>query len=163
MAVDLGDLVESVQREVNPPGGTIFPDATEDDYLGFLQDAFWETTLDGLIEGYTEADGLVTPTDGDTDLSREMQQLVVIYAGFKMLKNYLTNVNTTFRAVAGPVEFETQQSAALLTQLMKDLMERRNSILARLSELGEVPSYYYDSVIERTSSNFYGDVWWVKG
>lgn len=162
MAVDLGDLIESVQREVNPPGSTLFPDAVEDDYLGFLQDAFWETTLDGFIEGYTESDGLVSPTSGSTDLSRELQQLIVIYAGFKMLKNYLTNVKTQFRAQAGPVEYETQQSANLLTELMKDLIGRRNSLLARLSELGEIPSYYYDSVIERTSSIDYGDVWWVK-
>lgn len=162
MAVDLGDLVESVQREVNPPGGTIFPEAVEDDYLGFLQDAFWESTLDGLISGYAEADGIVTPVSGDEDLSRELQQLVVIYAGFKMLKNYLTNVRTTFRATAGPVEFETQQSANLLTELMKDLIARRNSLLARLSEQGQISSYVYDQVIERSSSIVYGDTWWVR-
>lgn len=162
MAVDLGDLIESVQREVNPPGSTLFPDAVEDDYLGYLQDAFWETTLDGLIEGYTESDGSITPVSGDTDLIRELQQLIVIYAGFKMLKNYLTNVRTQFRAVAGPVEYETQQSANLLTSLMKDLMDRRNSLLARLSDLGVVDSHYFDAVHERTSSINYGDVWWVR-
>lgn len=161
--MDLGDLIESVQREVNPPGSTIFPEAIEDEYLGHLQDAFWETTLDGLISGYTEADGLVTPVSGDTELSRELQQLIVIYAGFKMLKNYLTNVNSTFRAVAGPVEFETGKSAALLTELMKDLIARRNSLLARLSEQGQVSTYYYDQVISRGESYRYGDTWWVRG
>jgi len=36
MAIDLGDLVESLQREVSPPGTNLFPDAVDDEYFGHL-------------------------------------------------------------------------------------------------------------------------------
>lgn len=154
MAVDLGDLVESLQREVNPLGGTIV-DATEDMYLGYLQDAFWEARLDGItvLAAWGELDGSITPvTVGGADITRDLLQLLVMIAGMRILRNYLFALSQDFRAKAGPVEFETKGATSLLTALLKDLQGQRNLILTRLSDLGAIPTYYFDALTERETS-----------
>jgi hypothetical protein len=164
MSIDLGDLIESLQREVSPPGTDLFPNATDDNYFGYLQDSFWEIKLDGIepFEGYTEADGLVSPTSGTTELTRDLQQLVVLYSGIRIIRNELRNINTLFRSVAGPVEFETQQSATVLKAIMEELQQRRNFILNRLSDIGAVDTTYIDMVTTRDLSQAtQGGTWWV--
>lgn len=163
MAVDLGDLIESLRREVSPPGEDLFPDATDDDYFGNLQDSFWDARLDGLLEGYTESDGLVVPTSGTTELTRDLQQLVVLYAGVRIVRNHLRALNTLFRSKAGPVEFETQKSAQVLKAILDELHARRNLVLTRLSDVGSVDSYYIDALIARDESLGYGDTYWYTG
>lgn len=163
MAVDLFDLVESLRREVSPPGEDLFPNATDDEYLGNLQDSFWEARLDGLLEGFEESDGLVTPTSGDTDLTRDLQQLVVFYAGFRIVRNHLRSLKTQFRAAAGPVSFETQQSANVLKDLLLELKYKRDLILTRLSDLGQIPTAYIDALVARDNSLLYGDIYFVSG
>ena len=158
MAVDLSNLIDSLRREVNPPGENLFPNATEDDLIGHLQDAFWEARLDGLLPEYTEDGGLVTP-----DLPRDLQQLVVFYAGFRIVRNHLRNLNVTFRSKAGAVEFETQKSANVFKELLLELKRKRDLILTRLSDIGKVDSYYVDAIIARTDSMFYGDTWFARG
>jgi hypothetical protein len=161
MAVDLFDLVEPLRREVNPPGSNAFPDATDDDYSGYLADGFWEARLDGFLAGYEESDGIVTPISGTDDLGRDWQQLIVIYAGFRILKNALRQMRTVFRAQAGPVSFETQQSAQLLREIMIELRERRDWLLDNLASTGQVPAYYIDAVVARHDSLYFGDTTWV--
>lgn len=164
VAVDLADLVESLKREISPLGGDNFPNAVEDDYVGMLSDSFWEARLDGLLEDFQEAEGLVSPVaTGGTDISRDLQQLIVFYAGFRALRSLVRNLNTKFRAKAGPVEFETAQSAAIFKELFDELKYKRGILLTRLSDIGEVPTYYADVVIQRTNSMNYGDTWWVRG
>jgi hypothetical protein len=81
VSVDLGDFIESLKREVNPPGTDDFPDALEDEWVGNLSDAFWEARLDGLLTPYTETDGVVTPIDPTgAEFGRDMVQLVILYA-----------------------------------------------------------------------------------
>lgn len=165
MAVDLGDLIEVLQREVNPPGGNVFPDATEDNYLGYLQDAFWEAILDGflVLQTWTESEGIITPvTEGDDDIPRDLQQLVVLYAGIRITRVQLTNLQTLFSAQAGPVKYETQQSATLLKAILDELKMRRDIILTRLSDLGTVPDYYIDALIEREYSIDYNVTHWFR-
>lgn len=164
MAIDLFELVESLRREVSPPGEDLFPNATDDDYLGNLQDAFWEARLDGLLEGYTESDGTVEPTDsGGDDLTRDLQQLIVFYAGFKIVRNHLRSIKTMFRAQAGPVEFETQQSANVLKDLLLELKYKRDLVLTRLSDLGQVPTTYIDALVARDDSILFGDTYYISG
>lgn len=160
MAVDLGDLIEPLQREVSPPGEDLFPNATEDEWLGNLQDAFWDARLDGLLEGYTEVDGSVTPVSGTTEMARELQQIVVLYAGVRIVRNHLRALNTLFRAKAGPVEFEQQKSANLLTDLLAELRDRRKTLLIRLGDLGLTDSYYIDALVARDQSLGWGDTFW---
>jgi hypothetical protein len=164
MSVDLGELIEPLRREVSQPGAelTTFPDATDDSYLGHLQDAFWETVLDSVIQGYTESDAIVTPLDAaDDDLGRDLQQLVVLYAGIRIIRNQLIAINTLFRAKAGPVEYETQKSAQVLSGILDELKYRRDFILARLAEVGDVDVYYIDAILERDDGLSYGThIWW---
>lgn len=162
MAVDLSDLIDSLKREVSAPGLDQLPGATDADYLGNLQDGFWEAFIDGMIEGYTETDGIVTPTDsGGTDLARDMQQMIVFYAGFRIVRNQLRDVKTAFRTAAGPVKYETEQSANLLKLIMDDLRERRNILLRRLSDIGSVNTVYIDAVYARDRAIDYGVTSWV--
>jgi hypothetical protein len=162
MALDLGDLIEDLLTEVNPPGSNLFPDATDDDWLSNLRNAFWETTLDGLISGYDEADGVVTQADGGTeDLSRDLQQIIIYYAGIRILKNRLSNLNTMFRSKAGPVEFETQNSATLLKSLLDEAVRRRDFWLAKISDLSNTTTVYIDAYNARNNSMYYGDIIWV--
>lgn len=161
MAVDLSDLVENLKREVNAPGISQLPDATDAEYLGNLQDGFWEAVLDGLISGYTESDGIVTPTSGTTDMPRELQQLVIFYAGFRIVRNQLRDLKTAFRASAGPVSYETEQAATILTRILDDLKNRRDVMLRRLSDIGVVNDYYIDAYLARQESIGYGDTVWV--
>lgn len=165
MAVDLGDLVDSLKREVSVPGdfATVFPNSTDGDLSGALSDAFWDARLDGLIVGYTETDGLVTPTSGSVELTRDLQQLVVFYAGYRIVRNALRSISTSFRAKAGPVEYETQQAATQLTEILKDLQRRRMQLLERLSDLGQIPAFYVDAYASRNDSLSLNDITWVSG
>ena len=162
MAVDLGDLIESLKREVTAPGA--LAPGSDDDYLGHLQDAFWHARLRGAFAGYEEADAIVTPINGTTDLPREQQQLIVLTAGLRIVRAALRNANTMFRAQAGPVEFETQQSAQtlkeLLVQLEREFRLALEDALAGGASAGTVA--YFDAVIQRTSSMGEGDAWFVR-
>jgi hypothetical protein len=184
MAVDLANLVDSLRREVNPPGGDLFPDATEDTYLGSLTDAFWEVRLFGFLTGFEEnaasrggpdefGEGIITPTgvtdityDDPTgfsttqDLSRPLQQLVVMWAGWKMALNRMASLNTTFRAKAGPVEYETQNAATVLKAVIDALKGRIDLILDTLPE--RAGSVVLDAMVERSYSVAVGESWWVN-
>jgi hypothetical protein len=164
MAIDLGDLIEFLQSEVDAPGEDSFPDASDDDWLSNLQSAFWEAVLDGVIDPglFTESDGVITPVSGSTEISRELQQLIVFYAGVRVVRNKIRNMNTVFRAKAGPVEYETQQAATVLKALLDELVRKRNLILTRMSDLGGTSTFYVDSVIERDRSIGHRDTIWIN-
>lgn len=163
MAVDLSDLVDSLKREVNAPGIDQLPGATDADYLGNLQDGFWEAKLEGIIFDFTESDGIVTPISGSDDISRDIQQLIIFYAGYRIVRNQLRNLNTLFRAKSGPNEFETQQAATLLYAVLKDLEKKRALLLVGLSELTSTKAINIDGILDRMTSQTYGDTFWVRG
>ncbi len=164
MPVDLADLVEPLQREVSQPGAelTTFPNADDSSWIGYLSDSFWEIRLDSLFSGFGEEDGVVSPTaTGDPDLTRDMQQLIVLYAGIRIIRNQLLAINTVFRAKAGPVEYETQKSAQILKAILDELKLRRNFVLIRLADVGSEDVYYIDAILERDDSlSFGGSIWW---
>lgn len=162
MSVDLGDLVEDLQSEVNPPGNDLFPGAIDDEWISNLRNAFWQARLEGMLAGYTESDGVITPITGTTDLSRDLQQLIIVYAGMRVVRNTLRSLNTMFSAKAGSVSFETQQSAQVLKGLLDDLKYEKELILTRLSDVGQVPSHYIDAVLARDDSVTFGDTRWIR-
>jgi len=131
MAVDLYDHVPSLLREVNPPGIDVFTAATEDDMVGYLSDAFWEASLDGFVQDWTcDEEGLITPLEvGGEDLPRAQVSLIILYAGIKVLRNRILNLNTQFSAKAGPVEFEQQNSATMLVEQLKQLKATKDRLL----------------------------------
>jgi hypothetical protein len=183
MAVNLFDLVDPLRREVNPPGSDLFPDATEDDWGGSLSDAFWEVRLYGFLAGFEEnaaarggpeefSTGIVTPTGVDStyddpsgfsaaeDLGREMQQLIVLWAAWKVVLNRMGSMNTTFRAKAGPVEYETQNAATVLKAVLDALKGRIDLVLTTVPQRAGV--VVFDAMIERSYSMAVGETWWVN-
>jgi hypothetical protein len=114
---------------------------------GYLSGAFWEARLDGFLDLYTcDEDGMVTPLDVATpEFPREETTLVIIYAGCKVLRNKILNTNTTFRAKAGPVEFETQNSANMLVEVLKQLQAAKDHILLRSDEYANL-DYCFDAL-----------------
>lgn len=154
MAVDLTDLVENLRREVEPPGGTLFTDATDAQFEGYLTDSFWELVIAGYISGFTEDEGVVTEDtatpSADNDISRQLQQLILINAGMKIIRIKMIDLDTLFRAHAGPVEFETQKSASVLKAVLDSFQKRYDDIIEDLpsgNSAGGV--YYYDILYER--------------
>lgn len=185
MAVDLFDLVESLKREVSPPGSDLFPDSTDDNWLGSLTDAFWEVRLFGFLTGYTEnaaarggpaafGEGKITPTSvsdetyddpsgySTLDLPRELQQLIVLWAGYKVALARLGSLNSTFRAKAGPVEYETQQAASVLKGILDQLKSRIDYILANLLTGNRAGVAMFDALIERSYNTATDLTWWVR-
>lgn len=161
MAVDLGDLVPYLEAEVSPPGNDLFADTEDDEWVVRLANGFWNARLDGLLTGYIESDGAVTPTSGDEDMSRELQQVIVFYAAYDTILLALRALNTTFRAQAGPVSYETGQSAQVLRDIATALKEKRNLLLSRLSDLGATSDYVIDAIIARQDSLLDGITYWT--
>lgn len=149
MAVFLFDLVENLKREVNPPGGSLFPDATDEEYEGHLIDAFWELTLAGFISGFTEEFGVITEDVATpvTNLPRKLQQLCVLTGGMRIIRIKLIDLDTLFRTVAGPAEFETRKSAAALEAVLIDLRRRLNGIVATLDSVNTVGDITYNDIV----------------
>lgn len=162
MAVDLGDLVQYLEAEVSPPGNDLFADTEDDEWITRLANGFWNARLDGLLAGYVEADGAVTPTSGDTDMSRELQQVIVFYAAYDTILLALRSLNTTFRAQAGPVSYETGQSAQVLRDIANALREKRNLLLSRLSDIGATSDYVIDAIIARQDSMLNAASYWTS-
>lgn len=154
---DLFDLVDSLKREVNPLGGNAYPDAVDNDYVGSLQDGFWEAVLDGIISGYEEDDAEVTP-----DLPKDLQRLVVFYAGIRIVRNQLNQLQSMLRTKAGPVEYEVRQDWQVLRALFDDMVQRRATFIKNLSDSGTIGSVYIDGISTRDSSVYYGDTYWVE-
>jgi hypothetical protein len=166
VAVDLTDsdtLIASLKRECSPPGTDLFPTATDDEWLGHLQDSFWEARLFGFFEGYTESEGSITPLSGTTDLDRRWQELIVLFAGARVIRNELKNTNTSFRAQAGTVEFEVQNSANLLVAILKDIRSKVDLALAAIGTINSTTVAYVDSLVGREDSIYYGDTYVASG
>lgn len=166
MPVDLSDtdtLIASLKREVNSPGSDLFPTATDDEWLGQLQDSFWEAKLFGFFDGYTEANGLITPQTGTTDLDRGSQELIVLFAGARVIRNELKNTNTLFRAQAGSVEFEVQNSSQLLVAILKDIRSKVDLALAAIGTINSTTVAYVDSLVGRENSIYYGESFFWSG
>lgn len=165
MAVDISELIDPLKARVNPPGADLFPNATDDDWILRLTNAFWDARLNGITSFmvFTEADGSITPLeDGDDDMSRTLQQLIVVYAAWRVVLAKYTDIKTQFRAKAGPVEYEKQQSATVLKAVLDALRTEIDQINDNLSEYGGSDAIVFDALIERETSMTYGDVWWVR-
>ena len=165
MAVDIDDLVPSLRRMVNPPGSELFPNATTGVLAGYLSDAFWTAKLDGFFGGYTEdPEGFISPeTVGGDDLPRDWQQLIVFYAGMQIVENELRAKNTVFRTKAGPVEYETQNSAQLLREHLQAMHRRRDYLLELLSSKYNITAGYVDMIAARYDSMVHGLVSFDSG
>lgn len=162
MAIDLADLIEDLKTEVSAPGINQLPSATDDEFLTNLRNGFWEAVLDGAIVGYKETDGIIKPLSGTTNLSRELQQLVIFYAGYRIVRNQLRNINTRFSASAGSVKYETEQAATILKAIYDSMTAKRNYLLVILRNAGVISSYYIDSVQAREQAMADNFTYWIR-
>lgn len=163
-SVDLEDLIEDLQSELNTPGADVYDTVSTTAWVSYLRNAFWSAHLDGLMEGWTESDGLISKLNDPTAdaMSRDQQQLIIMYAGINILRNELKNLNTVFRAKAGSVEYETQKSSQVLKGLLEDMTQRRNYILQRLADTGVARDMVYiDSYIARQNAINNNYIDWV--
>lgn len=166
MAVQLTDLVDGLKREVSPPGSDLYPDTNDAEWEGRLADAFWQARLDGLLTGWEIDDSgtNIIPSASGPDMPRELQRLVVLYAGFNVALTSFVNINSSIKYKAGPVEQEVQKSAQVLKGVLDALRERIKNVLTNLSTYaaGSVDTAAFDAVIERTYATAYGEQWWVR-
>lgn len=139
MAVEFRDFVESLKREIEPPGSDLFAGVSDAEWVGYLSDAFWEARLDGFLVGYETDEGalaedttVVPSNPSGEEFNRRDMALVILYAGVKVLRNRILNMNTQFRAKAGPVEFEQQNSATMLAEMLKQLKTTKDRIIDSL-------------------------------
>lgn len=166
MAVDLTDLVESLERSVSPPDEDLYANVTDQQWVGYLADAFWSARVEaGLFSGYfiNENDEIEPESPTDPDLSRDQQQIIVLYATLSIITQSIRNTNTLFRAKAGPAEFETQNSATALKDVLAELQRRRDMVLTRLSDMGAAGDMIVDLTLSVNDSLEYGDSYWISG
>jgi hypothetical protein len=140
MSVSLADFVPSLLREIQPPGAETYNDVSEDEMIGYLVDGFWEASLDGFVNEWTcDEDGLVVPLAlGGEDLPRAQVTLIILYAGIRMLRNKILNMNTSFSAKAGPVEFEQQSGASVLQEMLRQLKSTKDRLLSQAEFTGSL-------------------------
>ena len=182
--IDLFTLVDPLKHEVQPPGVDLSPDATDDDFLLFLTNVFWELRLYGLLGGFEEnaaarggpdrfVDGIVTPFNVDdvydepngyapSDLGRDAQQLIILFAGYKVMLTRLSNAQAVFRARAGSVEIETHTAATMIRAVLDQLKERIDYILNNLTNASRTTVDVFDSILERSYSLASGELRWVR-
>jgi hypothetical protein len=125
--MELADLVPSLQRAVAPPGefDTYFPNSTGDDLAGLLADAVAEAQLDGFLSTTTlDVDALTV-----TDLNSAQQALVILYGMTRVLTARLSNLKNRTRYKAGNAEAETEQSASVIVELLRQSSARKRQLL----------------------------------
>lgn len=142
--MDLSEHTESLAREITPPGEQ--PPLRDDQLLGYLTDAFWEARLDGFFPKYrVDDEGIVEPEG----FPREYVALCVIYAGGRILRLRISNLEAEIQAVAGPVEFRLRQSVSVLKELLQQLERRKDQLLGALSA---TDAHLIDALTVRTLS-----------
>jgi hypothetical protein len=141
----LSSLVQPLRRECSPPGADLFPDATDNDFIGYLSDGFWEARLDGFLSTYTLDlnSNTISP-----DLPDYYQYLVVLWAGVRICRTRLSNTQTAIRQQAGPVSQEIQYSA----QMLRDVLDEIRAKKQRLIDLS-----YHITDVKLVDGNFQRD------
>lgn len=170
MATLITDLRDSLKREINPPGFEQFADISGSQLDGYLEDGFWEARLAGILSSYTMingddltpagnatdryivVEGSTYPDDSTTDLPEHLEMLVVILAGFRLLRSKIMSLATNFRAQAGPVEYQQESSATVLRALLSSLQDRVKELkIIYSTEFSGAPLIYMDGVLQRES------------
>lgn len=147
MSVLVQDLIPMLNREVNAPGAEMFETASTGSKLGYLMDGFWDARLAGILSEYTIALGEdITPvqatgssyfTDSSKtngDFPEQFQMMVVLFAGFRMVRMKILSLAINFKAVAGPAEYEQQASATTLRAVLDSLSNRLQELKAQYSD-----------------------------
>lgn len=166
MATLVSSMRASLLREVNVPGFAQLPTITTAELDGYLADGFWEARLLGMLDGYTLTDGTeqATPLGSviflsadNSDLASQLQLLVVIVAGLKLIRLKALALAQSLAVKAGPVEYERTTSATVLRAILDSLERRLAFLQVNYSDMfSSVPFHYFDSEIQREYSLLHG-------
>ncbi len=162
MATITQDLIPMFNREINVPNSEQILGLSAANKIGYIEDGFWDARLSGMLTTYTVVDGLeVVPpaTAGKNyfvdiaskakDLPTELQMMVVIIGGFRLLRLKIMGLAVNFTAEAGPVSFEQQASATVLRSLLANLQGRIQELKKQYSdEFGNAGFFYMDGVAQ---------------
>ena len=185
MSVDVVNLVDALQSRVSPPGTNLYPNATTEDWVLRLTNAFWQGRLKGVsvLAGYEENvaarggpaafdNGIITPIGAvagydapddwsSDDLAPEYQQVLVLFAAWNITLAKMQEVKTLVRSKAGPVEHEKQQSATLLKAVL-DALRVEIDELDDLLTGGTGGDVVFDALINREFAMADNEVTWVR-
>lgn len=147
MSTPLTDILPMFNREIDIPGDVQFSTVSAGAKLGYIEDGFWDVRLAGMLGGFTVALGEeITPaettgvkyiTDQDLtgeDLEEKYWVLIVIFAGFRLLRLKIMQLAVNFTAEAGPVSYEQQASATVLRALLDNLQGRIQELKEQYSD-----------------------------
>lgn len=162
-AVDLADLVPDLILELNAPGADVYPTVSEEEWVNRLRNAFGYALMDQVITGYKEVDGIVTPSTGSTPLSREQQQILILYVAIQVVRNKLLDLKASTRAKAGSVEYEeATQGASVMVAILNDYTSRRAQLVEQVAKANSATRMYYiNSFISRQNALNDGYTYWV--
>jgi len=166
MATLIEDLIPMFNREINIPGDEQLPTLSAANKIGYITDGFWDAKLSEMLQTYTVVDGIdVDPpqttgkdyiTDSATkvkDLPTELHMLVVITAGFRLLRLKIMDLAVNFTAEAGPVSFEQQASATVLRAILANLQMRLNELKVQYSDAFSGSFHYWDGQAQAAASD----------
>lgn len=133
-STDLSDLVEPLKREVAVPGefANIFPNTADDDLIGSLSDAFGRAQLDGFFGVNVIDVDAATVAPG---LSAGGKAVVLLYAAESIVRSQIRNLKTVTKYEAAGVVYDVEQGVNTLVQDLKDIQDRRKSLIATILRL----------------------------
>lgn len=135
MSTDLSTMVPAFKRAVAVPGtfAQQFPSTTDTELAGVLADSVAECHMDGLLSGneLDVATNVVTPA-----LTTGQQALVLLYGWVRMLTSELLSRKTHVRYEASSAVFEEDQGVRLLTEILKEMTDRKKTVLEEAKHVG---------------------------
>lgn len=151
----LDEMVEPLKREVAIPGtfDTVYPNTTDTDLEGSLGDAFGAAQIDGFFLNQTL--DLDTGTIED-DLSMAGMAVVTIYAAERILTMQIMSLKQRVNYEAGPVKYETENAASVMTEILKGLKARRAAISASAAAAGRVNNFIMQDMYADRATNTEG-------
>lgn len=124
MAVELADLLPSLQASLNTPGDIEFFkfEDNDDAWEAALANAFWWAKIRKFFTGFrVNVDGdLIENVAGGDDMPREDQQIIVLFAAMLAIETKLLALVTSAKQDAGPVSTEYSRSSTLLKTLLNE-------------------------------------------
>jgi hypothetical protein len=146
MGTLIEDLIPMFNREINGPGFERIT-ASASQKLGYIEDGFFEIQLAGMLLAFDVFDGVDLVPPGTTgknyfsdkstkadDLEKKFWMMVVIFAGFRLLRLKIMDLAVNFTAEAGPVSFEQQASATVLRALLANLQGHIQELKGQYSD-----------------------------
>lgn len=138
---DLNEDVEHLKRAVATPGNfdAEFPNTTDFDLVGSLEDGFAEAQLYGFLLDHVLDLGTnsVAP-----DLSAAQRALVVLFSSSTILANALANRSSHVRYEASGAVFEQDTGASILQERLKHVQAQKKYLI----EKGEDNDRYTDGL-----------------